>query len=201
MVCRQHMVMLTKQWAAERKACNDGADADVRELFNDAPPAYVKKAPVVRDTLPARRRAEKERLGALVIASIEKGVYADDTCQLADHSGRWLWTIPLSNAKVPPTGYWGQFDVDGTLLTRCVCPGCATKPRGKAKLCERPVMTTDHCVKCTCKDCVCPARKMYGMHHERALTGWWDNPCGGKCGGCKRLARASAAGAARGWTQ
>ena len=155
-----------------------------------------------KNTLAGRKQAEKDRLGALVVASIAKGVHADETCQVADHSGRWLWTVPVSNAKNLnlPEGYWGQFDVDGTLLTRCICPACAPKPRSKAKLCERPVMTEGHCVKCICKDCVCPARAMYGMHSERALTGWWDNPCDGKCGGCKKLARENAAGAARGWT-
>lgn len=214
MVCKQHMVMLTKQWKAEREASPAGADdgwvdAGVRELVDESPPEYSEviretpRLPVIRagqPSLATRKRAEQERLGALVMASIEKGVYADETCTLADHSGRWLWTVPPSNAKTPPTGYWGQFDIDGRLLMRCTCPGCAPKPRSKAKLCERPVMTTDHCVRCTCKTCVCPARAMYGMHSERALTGWWDNPCGGKCGGCKRLARENAAGAARGWT-
>ena len=108
MVCKQHMVMLTKQWKAEREVCeagtefdggdNDWVDDDVRELFDTSPSPPPEYSQVVKEknTLAGQKRAEKDRLSALVAASIEKGVYADVTCKQADHSGRWLWTVPPS---------------------------------------------------------------------------------------------------------
>jgi hypothetical protein len=220
MLCKQHATMLTKRWKEERDdgddalryivASDDEVDDRVRELFGKVPsglPTYdqavadgPRSTKITKPSLAMQRAAEKERLGALAMSAICKGVYPEETCRIADNSGRWAWTLPPSNAKTPPTGYFGQFDIDGNLLVRCMCPGCTPPPRAQDKLCERPVMTTDHCVKCTCERCVCPARRTYGMNSNRALTGWWDNPCGGECGGCKRLARENAAGVARGWT-
>lgn len=144
--------------------------------------------------------SERERCGRLAQLAAINGVEIDETERIADGSARWIWTVPKAWGKATPKGYFAQFRIDGRMAVRCECSGCAPKPRSKAKLCLRPVRTKDHCVKCTCAECVCPARVMYGLESKRALTGWWDNPCGGKCGGCKRLAKQNCAGAARGWT-
>lgn len=146
-------------------------------------------------------KCERKRCGQLAKLAAINGMGNDETERIADGSGRWIWTGPKVWGKTQPKGYFAQFRLDGRMAVRCECPGCAPKPQSKAKLCLRPVRTADHCVKCTCKDCVCPARVEYRLESQRALTGWWDNPCGGKCGGCKRLATVHCAGAARGWTE
>jgi len=144
---------------------------------------------------------ERERCSRLAQLAAIKGVEVDEMERIADGSGRWIWTVRKARGKTPPKGYFAQFRIDGRMAVRCECPGCAPKPRSKAKLCLRLVRTVDHCVKCTCAECVCPARILHGLESKRALTGWWDNPCGGKCGGCKRLATVHCAAGVRGWTE
>lgn len=198
---------------------DDWVGADVADLFGDDElPNYAeseraqegKRGEVgwVLGAKPPRGRvvsfegeSERERCGRLAQLAAINGVEIDETERIADGSARWIWTVPKARGKAVPKGYFAQFRIDGRMAVRCECPGCAPKPRSKAKLCQRPVRTEDHCVKCTCAECVCPARVTYGLESQRALTGWWDNPCGGKCGGCKKLARQNCAGAARGWTE
>jgi hypothetical protein len=200
-------------------------DDDVIELFGtDEPPSYDesqraeeskrgRRERVVRFAdecesldlgclkVTAEEETEKERCARLAQMAAAKGQGVDETQRIADTSGRWIWTVPKARGKSAPRGYFAQFQTDGRMAVRCECPGCAPKPKSKAKLCMRPVRTEGHCVKCTCVKCVCPARVMHGLESKRALTGWWDNPCGGKCDGCKRLAREHCAGAARGWKE
>lgn len=185
-------------------------DDDVADLFGDDKlPSYAeseraqesKRGRVVRFADECTEgESERERCGRLAQLAAIKGVEVDESVRIADSSGRWIWTVPRARGKTAPKGYFAQFRGDGRMAVRCECPGCAPKPRSKAKLRLRPVRTVDHCVKCTCAECVCPARVLHGLYSRRALTGWWDNPCDGKCGGCKRLARVNGAGAARGWT-
>ena len=186
LICHQHAVMLARQAVADRPPSYDDA------VFGGD---TGKKA-----TVKERQAEERERLGMLAACALVKGIETDKSARTADGSARWIWTVPIMRTGKNGKGYFGQFDTDGDLLVRCDCRGCAPVVRSKAKMLQRPIVTVDHCVLCTCKDCVCPARAMCGACSDRALTGWWDNPCGGKCGGCKRLATECSAGAARGWT-
>lgn len=73
--------------------------------------------------------------------------------------------------------YYGQYTKKGELKIRCECTGCHTinnTPR-----------TPDHCIYCTCIDCVCSARKASGKHSKFVTTAWWDNPCMGTCPTCQ----------------
>lgn len=201
-LCRDRSADFEDDWV--------GVDADVAELFGeDELPSYAESERAEKSkrgkgggrVVSFEGESERERCGRLAQLAAIKGVEVDESVRIADGSGRWIWTVPKVRGKATPKGYFAQFRIDGRMAVRCECPGCAPKPRSKAKLCLRPVRTEDHCVKCTCAECVCPARVMYGLESQRALTGWWDNPCGGKCGGCKKLARQNCAGAVRGWTE
>ena len=214
MVCKQHQKALMRReeeertrkaagdvfsnWAAE----NDWVDPAVMELFGDSPPSYDAataaatatgaEAPPKRKRVTKREREqEQEEIAKHAALALVKGIEPDVTCTLADGSGRWQWS--------ECDQCWGQHDADAYRMVRCRCNGCAGRQKKREAKTRKP-MRKGHCICCTCGECVCPARKTYGLCSQRALTAWWDNPCGGKCGGCEDGARQNAAGAARGWT-
>lgn len=210
MVCTQHQKVLMMREEVEKAqkvgnvfanwaAQNDWHDPTVADLFGHEPPSYDTVVGGSRAALPNDKRRvtkreqerENEEIGTHAALALVKGIQPDVTCTLADGSGRWQWS--------ECNQCWGQHDACANRLVKCRCNGCAGRPKKSEGKTRKP-MTMDHCICCTCKQCVCPARIAHGLCSQRALTAWWDNPCGGTCRGCEKVARIHAAGAARGWT-
>lgn len=133
---------------------------------------------------------EKKRISTLVRSDVK--LYSDNPRRvdgLAKNEPPWIYH------RVGR--YYGIFGVDGNLVDCCSCGSCNTveidKWEDKEELEEKKdnihialQRKNRHCVYCSCKACVCPARAANGQFGRIHLhAGYWDGPCQATCVICR----------------